>query len=529
MDAALKYKGSVFLFILFVLAVTFIFRDAGEAMMQSWSQEEYSHGYLIPPLALLLLLNKISDGGIVPRSSWWGAALVLLGVVAAFLFQFAGIGHVLPQIYVFTLIGVMILFLGGKSLRPLAGPVILLLFAAPLPKFFYYAISSQMQFLSTTLGVTFLQWLGISVFQDGNIIDLGKYQLNVVEACSGVRYLFPLLSLSFLLSYMFKARLWKRAFVFLSTIPIAIFLNSLRIAIVGVTVELWGSAMAEGLLHDFEGVSVFVGGIAFLLLEIWILQRIGSPGELRFDSLRLPSLKSFPRPAVGLPTVLCGAFLLIALGLSAVLPMFLPQYLAPVALRQSFNSFPMQLGPWVGKRNFIDPKELTVLGTDDYLLADYARSGEPPVSLYVLYYPRQDSSSNQAVHTPTVCIPSGGWRVVDSVTLVIAIDDPASAQSRPLAVNRLLIAKGDSRQLVYYWYAQNDRSVTSPGATRLATFMSSLRTGHSNGALVRLVAPIARGETAAVAESRMTSFLEAGLPTLYGYMFEANPHHRSGS
>jgi exosortase D (VPLPA-CTERM-specific) len=514
------YWKAICIFLTFVLAVTFIFRSAGETILQSWSQEEYSHGYLIPPLALLLLLNKMADSRIVPKNSWLGFSIVAVSVAAAFLFEFAGVIHLLPVFYVMSLIGIAVLFLGPKATRGLAGPLILLFFAVPLPIFLYYTLSSHMQMASSSLGVIILNLLNISVFQDGNIIDLGEYKLNVVEACSGVRYLFPLLSLSFLLAYMYRAPFWKRAFVFLSTVPIAILLNGLRIALIGVTVDQWGPAMAEGFIHDFEGFVVFLAGFLFLLLEIKLLQKIGARDALQFDGMRIPSLKKLPLLTLGKPSAACGIFLVLAVAFSAALPELLPHYLTPVYLRQPFNNFPLQIGEWSGQTSTLSEKALRVLGTDYYLMADYVKSDEPPVNLYVLYYPQQDSTSNEAVHTPTVCIPGGGWTVESKTTKTLPVNDPASVLAQPLAVNRMLISKEMTRQVVYYWYMQENHSTPSPGATRIHAFMNSLTHGHTNGALLRFVTTIRPGETEQDAENRLNAFMNKSLPMLYGYMFE---------
>lgn len=512
-------KAAVYLFLFCLLAITVIFRDAGTAMIQSWTQEEYSHGYLIPPLALLLLINRMIDSQLSPQGSWLGLGFVLLGVLAGSVFQMAGFISVLPQIYVLTLMGAVILFLGKRCLRPLAGPLLLILFATPLPKFFYYTISSQMQISSTSLGVFLLDAMGVTVFQEGNVIDLGRYQLNVVEACSGVRYLFPMLSLSFLLAYMFKAAWWKRGVVFFSTIPVSILLNGLRLALIGVTVNQWGSRMAEGFIHDFEGFVVFVSGVMILLLEIWVLRKIGvNGGELRFDGVRLPEWRKFPLPDVArsgqIGALLLGAVLLVSVTAS----LLVPHYQQAVPLRQTFEQFPMKIGEWSGRQTRIDPKELEVLGTDDYLLADYIKPGQPSISLYMLYYPQQDSTSNQAVHTPTVCIPSGGWSVQDTQQRVVPMDDPATTQSRPLIVNRLRISKGEVHQLVYYWYVQPGRSLTSSGATRAYTLINGLMTRHTNGGLVRLVTTIGKDENEDKAETRMMDFMKDSLVGVYGFI-----------
>ncbi len=83
---------------------------------------------------------------------------------------------------------------------------------------------------------------GISVFLEGNVVDLGTMQLQVAEACSGLRYLFPLMTLSFLIGYLFNGPLWKRALIFFVSIPITVLMNSLRIGVIGITVEYWGRA-----------------------------------------------------------------------------------------------------------------------------------------------------------------------------------------------------------------------------------------------------------------------------------------------
>ena len=95
-------------------------------------------------------------------------------------------------------------------------PIFFLLFAIPLPDVVDTMTSLQLQLISSKLGALFISLFGIPVYLDGNIIDLGNYKVQVVEACSGLRYLYPLLSLSFLAAYLFNAPLWQRALVFFS-------------------------------------------------------------------------------------------------------------------------------------------------------------------------------------------------------------------------------------------------------------------------------------------------------------------------
>ena len=122
----------------------------------------------------------------------------------------------------------------------------------------------------------FIRLFQIPVYLEGNVIDLGVYKLQVVEACSGLRYLYPLMSLGFLAAYLFQAPLWQRALVFLSTIPITIAMNSLRIGLVGVMVDHFGPQDADGFLHMFEGWIIFIACALLLVAEMYVLARFVS-------------------------------------------------------------------------------------------------------------------------------------------------------------------------------------------------------------------------------------------------------------
>ncbi|MEW8396245.1 MAG: archaeosortase/exosortase family protein, partial [Candidatus Thiodiazotropha sp.] len=110
---------------------------------------------------------------------------------------------------VLTVIGLAYALLGWPAFKIVAGPLILLFFIVPLPPFLYNSLSGKLQLISSQLGVEVIRWFGISVYLEGNVIDLGDYKLQVVEACDGLRYLFPLVSLAFLAVYLYRVELWK--------------------------------------------------------------------------------------------------------------------------------------------------------------------------------------------------------------------------------------------------------------------------------------------------------------------------------
>src|SRR5205085_11603535 len=137
-------------------------------------------------------------------------------------------------------------FMGWQGFKEVWVALLLLAFMIPLPDFLYQSVSAQSQLISSQLGVAIIRLFGISVLLEGNVIDLGSYKLQVVEACSGLRYLYPLLSVGFLMAYMYPAALRWRLLLLLSTIPITVITNSMRIAITGVLIQRWGSGMGEG-------------------------------------------------------------------------------------------------------------------------------------------------------------------------------------------------------------------------------------------------------------------------------------------
>ena len=267
-----------------------VFSPALLSLVNRWmGQEEYAHGFLIPVVTVWLLWSRRDAlRASIGRPVWTGPIIVLLAAAM----HVIGTLSVMPNFsqagFVLALVGI-VLGIGGYSLlRPALLPILFLLFAIPVPRFIDSLMSLRLQLISSKLGALFISMFQIPVYLDGNIIDLGDYKIQVVDACSGLRYIYPLLSVSFLAAYMFQAPLWQRATVFLSSIPITIAMNSIRIGLVGVTVDYWGNQAADGLLHSFEGWVVFLACACILMLEIYFLARIS--GRTFSDVFYLPKV-----------------------------------------------------------------------------------------------------------------------------------------------------------------------------------------------------------------------------------------------
>jgi len=195
--------------------------------------------------------------------------------------------------FLVVLAGLILALLGWRAFKIIWAPLVILLFMIPLPNFIYQGLSGQAQLISSKLGVSIIRLCDISVLLEGNVIDLGSYKLQVAEACSGLRYLFPLMSLGFIAAYLFNGAFWKRLMIFISTIPITILMNSFRIGVIGVLVDRWGISMAEGFLHDFEGWVIFMACTGVLIAEMWALAKIGKNPRSLAEVFQL----NFPSPS----------------------------------------------------------------------------------------------------------------------------------------------------------------------------------------------------------------------------------------
>lgn len=469
----------------------------------SWSlQPEYSHGILVPLLSLFLLWRERDA---LARSqftgSWLGLALVAGGVVLWYVSELSTIYVIGQYAFLLELYGLVLSLVGPAVFRRITMPLLILIFMIPFPAFFTNTLSLKLQLLSSQLGVDVVRLFGISVYLEGNVIDLGTLKLQVVEACSGLRYLFPLMTLAFLIAYLYRAPFWKRSLLFLSSIPITVLMNSLRIGLIGVTVEYWGREMAEGLLHDFEGWVVFMCCTAVLLVVAAVLTRIGSPNARLRDALILDWGPAPPKAAPSQTRSLPPAFL-AALAVAAVIVIAsfaMPERVEVRPSRVSLSEFPARLESWEGQRSKLEDVYLEALNLDDYLLADFRKPSGLPVNLWIAYYESQ--RKGRSTHSPKSCLPGGGWEFRSLAPHRVEI--PGGA---PITVNRGVIESNGQRELMYYWFQQRGRIVTNEYLVKWFLFEDAMTRNRTDGALVRLMVPIPSGASEADSDRELTRF-----------------------
>jgi exosortase D (VPLPA-CTERM-specific) len=481
-------------------------------LVRRWrQQEEYSHGFLIPIVVLWLLWTRrealLSSVG---RPSWAGPVLILLAMVMHLTGELSAIFVFSQVAFVVAIMGIL-LGLGGYSLFKVAFiPVAFLLFAIPLPYFIDANLSLQLQLISSQLGVFVIGLFDIPVYLEGNIIDLGYYKLQVVDACSGLRYLFPLLSLGFLAAYLFHAPRWQKAIVFLSTIPITIAMNGFRIGMVGVTVDRWGPKMADEVLHWFEGWLIFLACAALLAGEMLLLARASGRGFFETFYVPVPAAQKPQHPAIDSrprAPIVASLALVCAIGL---IVSSITHRAEIIPDRNHFVSFPGTLGQWQGHPSEMDADVQRGLGFDDYIFSDYSRPDGKAVNFYVAYYASQ--RKGESPHSPLVCIPGDGWLITDLRRLAYdgaGIDFP---------INRAIVQRDSAKEVVYYWYDERGRKIASEYWSKWYLLSDAILKNRTDGALVRLIAVVAPGELESDADARLQAFMQVLVPRLSEFL-----------
>ena len=156
---------------------------------------------------------------------------------------------------------------------------------------------------------------------------------------------------------------------------------------------------------------------------------------------------------------------------------------------------------WQGQPDRMEAMYLDVLKLDDYILANFIAAGNHRVNLYVAYYTSQ--RTGESAHSPRSCIPGGGWEIVDLTQRNV---EGATVTGETLRVNRALIQKGDSKQLVYYWFQQRGRVITSEYLVKWYLFWDALTRNRTDGALVRLMIGVGPGGNLEEADRQLSTF-----------------------
>lgn len=506
------------------LAVTsalplFWFGLAGLA--EEWARPEFSHGPVIPVLSFYMFLRETkalppAKGPVTDR--WPGAALMVFALSLALLGNLARIDDLVFYALILWVGGLVLAGFGLRRGWFFWPSVLHLVFMLPLPQFLYLQVNTSLQFVSSEIGVWFVRLVGVPVFLEGNVIDLGVYKLQVAEACSGLRYLFPIMSFSYVFAVLYRGPAWHKAVLLLSAAPIAVLMNAFRIGVIGVMVDRYGIGQAEGFLHFFEGWIIFLSCIAILFGMAMLMRRVSGDRQPLGDAIDMDftGLGAQLRKALAVvPSRSLRVVALVTLALSAAWSLAPARETAHVE-RDPFSLFPMSFAGWSGGAGALDPGVESALGADDYLAGYFRHPGERAgVDLFLSYYESQ--VDGESIHSPEACLPAGGWEIF---SLAPSEVDLGGTRLGRVTLNRAVIQRGLERQLVYYWYEGRGRRMTQDTAIKLHTLADSLKMNRTDGGLVRAITPILPGEPEVEADARARRFLLATVDRLHRFIPE---------
>lgn len=177
----------------------------------------------------------------------------------------------------------------------------------------------------------------------------------------------------------------------------------------------------------------------------------------------------------------------------------------PVPLQHPLSSLSYEIDGWRGRDESISERVVERLGTRDILLREYADAAGNRVWLYVSYFGRQQQGEQS--HSPKNCLPGAGWQPVVDRRVPYPFGGAATGE-----VNEIVFAKGDYRQLVYYWFRERDRIVASEYWARWYLVVDAVTRQRTDGALVRVSAPV--GPSEAEARAAIDAFMRVALPAL---------------
>jgi exosortase len=245
-------------------------------MVAVWEKvPDYSHGYLVVPMALFFLWLKRKSFPGVSNDGWlWGGLLVLMSMGLRLLAGVYFIDTIDAWSMLLWLAGCVAILFGWPVLRWSGTSIAFLIFMVPLPYRAEGMLSLPLQRVATKISCVGLQLLGQPAIAEGNTIFLGDHELEVAQACSGLRLFVSILALGFAYLLLVRRAWWEKLLLLASVIPIAIIVNSTRIIATGMLYEFVSSDAAKHFSHDFAGWAMIPFAVLLFWLVLWYLGKL---------------------------------------------------------------------------------------------------------------------------------------------------------------------------------------------------------------------------------------------------------------
>ena len=439
---------------LIVILALVVFQPGLVALVQAWGQPDYSHGPLAVLTFFLLVLMVHADvptTGNRRRTRVFGWLILVFSLFAGIISRKLSLGELSAMALTFWLFGVHLCLASQRAAERALPTYLLLLTAIPFSTELFWQVQTYLQMLTAVGSITVVQALGYHAELSNNVIDVDGIFLHIAQACSGFRYILPILSFAAILATLTGSTWRIKTMIVVVAVPIAIAMNVLRVIIIVIIVDIRESTgHVESFAHFLEGWIIFVATVGLLLFVAALASRMTGRTEPLGEWLDLDigksgrALRRLSRAIEARDLVTVMAPLLLAATLLAALPT--PNGSVP----GETSILPARLGDWVRTRHLTE-------GTIDGLPAAQDSPSAVSTAIYVRAMPydllrlatlrRRDENREPSLPV-TFVVGGDGWEVewMEYAHL------PLANQSN-MAVAEVVIVNGFQRQLVLYWYS----------------------------------------------------------------------------
>jgi exosortase len=262
------------LFILWASIFFPVYPDLTSAWLGS-SNSDNSYGILVPFISLYFIWTKKEQLRLVEFTCSYSGLVILVVSLLIYLVSYVGGVVFLQRLMMVSSLISLVLFVCGKEIyRILAFPLLFLFFMLPIPESVVNLVSFPLQTYATIISSKIIQWCGIPVYREGHMLYFTQTQLEVAEACSGIRSISALLMLSVIFMHQCNNNIKLKTIIISSSIVIAFVANIMRVSGTGILAHFFGAGVARGFLHEFSGMAVFAVGFVMMFAEYKLLNRL---------------------------------------------------------------------------------------------------------------------------------------------------------------------------------------------------------------------------------------------------------------
>jgi exosortase B len=455
-----------------------------------WRDDAYAHGPIILGVFAWLvwrgrevLLDETS-----PRAPFWGAALFVVGLLLYVIGRSQALTLFEVASHLPVIAGIVLMLRGPRALRRLAFPILFLFFLIPLPGFILDAVTTPLKEIVSAMVEVILRAAGYPIERSGVVLEMGQHQMLVADACSGLNSLYSLFALGLLYAHLTgpssRARI---AILVASIVPIAIAANVLRVMALVLITYHFGEEAAQGLLHGFAGMLVFVVALAMLLGVDKLIRRPredGGPAKASRSGLdsRLRG-NDAPRLHGGDKNWAAYVAAIAMLGAALAAPAMKPVRAEGMAVDLE-KVVPTAFGDWridTGIEPVVPAPDVQSKLDRIYrqiVTRTYVNPQGEQMMLTIAY--GGDQSDALKAHRQEACYRAQGFEIES-----LAHGELAAA-GRTIPVTRMLAVRGERFEPVTYWFTMGDRVVLGRAERLKVQLASGLAGRIPDGMLVRV-------------------------------------------